>query len=116
MDINDGGYIEVRSLALDSYIQNNNIDFGRIKFAKMDIEGYEYFALSGALKVLNSVKCLISEFVPARIKSGGIDPMLLIQLLKSKGFSPNLIKDGELKFATSDELLASNAIDIIWLK
>jgi len=116
LDINEGGYIEVRSLALDSYIQNNNIEFGRIKFAKMDIEGYEYFALSGALKVLESVKCLIIEFVPTRIKSGGIDPMLLIQLLKRKGFNPNLIKDGELRFATSDELLASKAIDIIWLK
>ena len=68
------------------------------------------------MKVLSSVKCLISEFVPTRIKSGGIDPILLIQMLKRKGFNPNLIKDGKLRFATSDELLASNAIDIIWLK
>jgi FkbM family methyltransferase len=116
LDINEGEYIEVRAFSLDNYIQNNKIGFGRVKFAKMDIEGYEYFALSGALKVLDNVNCLISEFVPARIKSGGIDPMLLIQLLIGRGFKPNLIKDGELSLTTGDELMASNAVDIIWLK
>ena len=116
LDINEGEPIEVRAVALDTYIENKKIDLGRIKFIKMDIEGYEYFALSGAKKVLDNVNCLISEFVPARIKSGGIDPVLLIQLLEGKGFKPHLIKNRELSLATIDELLASNAIDIIWLK
>jgi len=114
--INEGDSVEVEALVLDQFLEDNGIDFTKVKFAKIDIEGYEYFALSGATKVLDHIKCLISEFVPEHMQRGGIEPNLIINLMQNKGFSPNVIKKGDVYPISSDELLNSPGCDIIWLK
>jgi len=114
--INEGDSVEVEALVLDQFLEDNDIDFTKVKFAKIDIEGYEYFALSGATKVLDHIKCLISEFVPEHMQRGGIEPNLIINLMQNKGFSPNVIKKGDVCPISSDELLNSPGCDIIWLK
>ncbi|MFW2373046.1 MAG: FkbM family methyltransferase [Gammaproteobacteria bacterium] len=116
LDINQGDFVEVEALVLDEFIQLNNIDFNKVKFAKIDIEGYEYFALSGALKVLDSIDCLISEFVPRYLQHGKVDPELLINLLEGKGFKSNVLKNGALSPIDRNEILSSAFCDIIWLK
>jgi FkbM family methyltransferase len=116
LDINKGEYVEVEALVLDKYLESKNIDISKVKFAKIDIEGYEYFALSGATKVLQYIQCLISEFVPSHMKKGGVDPVSLINLLEEKGFTPNVIKSGAVCSISEEELLNIEACDIIWLK
>lgn len=116
LDINEGDFVEVEALVLDDYLNENKIDFSRIKFLKIDIEGYEYFALCGAKKVLSSVKYLISEFVPKHMKKGGVDPGLLIDLLTDKGLKSHVIREGQLIPVDKGELLSRDACDIVWLR
>lgn len=116
LDINQDDFVEVEAIVLDDFIESNNIDFSKVKFAKIDIEGYEYFALSGASKVLDNIDCLISEFVPRYLEHGKVNPELLIDLLEGKGFKSNTLKDGTLSSVTRDEILSTPSSDIIWLK
>ncbi|MCW8956162.1 MAG: FkbM family methyltransferase [Gammaproteobacteria bacterium] len=116
LDINKGDFVDVEALILDDFLKSNNVDINRVKFAKIDIEGYEYFALSGALQALESINCLISEFVPRYLEHGSVDPGLLINLLEDKGFKSNVFKDGVLSPISRDELLSGSSCDIVWLK
>ncbi|OED35680.1 hypothetical protein AB833_29430 [Chromatiales bacterium (ex Bugula neritina AB1)] len=116
LEINESDSVDVEALVLDDFIAESNIDCSKIKFIKIDIEGYEYFALSGALKTLESVQCIVSEFVPEHMKKGGVDPALLIDILMGKGFKPNELENGTVKPLSRDELLNSAGLDIIWLK
>jgi len=116
LDVNESSEIKVETIQLDDFLQEKNIDFDRVKFAKIDIEGYDFSALTGATKALDYIKCLVCEFVPDRMRQGGVDPRDLISLLEGKGFCPNIHKAGQLCSVTSAELLNGSACDIVWLK
>jgi len=116
LDINKGSGIRIETVQLDEFLQENNIDLSRVKFVKIDIEGYEFFALSGGEKVLNYVECLICEFMPDTIKRGGLDPNHLIRLLEGKSFKPHVYKAGQLSSVRAADLLHKEECDIIWLK
>jgi hypothetical protein len=116
LDINEGEYVEVDALILDDYLASNSIDAHRVKFLKIDVEGYEYFALCGAVGVLDNVNTVISEFVPKHMKKGGVDPRLLIDLLAGKGLNAHVLKEGVLTPISRDELLSQEACDIVWLR
>jgi len=116
LDINEGEYVEVEALILDEYLAANNIDAHRVKFLKIDVEGYEYFALCGAVGVLENVNTVISEFVPRHMKKGGVDPGLLIELLTGKGLKPHILQEGRLVPVSRDELLSKDACDIVWIR
>ncbi len=116
LDINEDDYVEVETITLDSYIDSAGIDVARVKFLKIDIEGYEYFALCGASNVLDHVTTVISEFVPRYMEKGGVEPERFLELLIDKGFDPYVVRDGGLVSQDSDMLLVKKACDIIWLK
>lgn len=116
LDINEGEYVEVEAVVLDDYILSKELDVSRVKFIKIDVEGYEYFALSGASNVLNHVDTVISEFVPRHMKKGGVDPKLLIDLLSEKGLVSHVLRDGKLLPISVDELLSKEACDIVWIR
>ena len=116
LDINGKEFVEVNTLVLDNYLEMEKIDFKKIKFMKIDIEGYEYIALLGADKVLDNVKYLISEFVPSHMKKGNMNPELLIDLLENKGFISHVIIKGKLCSIDKEEILSKKACDIIWTK
>ena len=44
--------IRVETTKLDDFLKNQGIDFQKIKMVKIDIEGYEPFALKGATELL----------------------------------------------------------------
>lgn len=117
LDINDDShFVEVETRVLDDELQNMGINFEDIKIAKIDIEGYEYFALQGAGKVLQNVACVVSEFVPAHMKKGGVKASNLIELMKQNGFKPNMIEQGKLTPLAFDALESIESADLIWMK
>jgi len=116
LNINSPDCVQVRTCVLDDYLAEQSVDVSRIKLAKIDIEGYEYFALRGAKKVIRNVKYMISEFVPQHMRKGGVEPELVIDLLVNAGLKPNLIVDGELVAATKNELAQKDACDIVWVR
>lgn len=76
----------VPNLVLDDYIEDRKID--RIAFLKMDIEGWEPYALQGARRALTSGKVAIAfiEVSPDSLERTGLSPADLLRLLESLGF------------------------------
>ena len=57
--VNDRGNIKVKSVTLDSFCKERNID--SIDILKIDTEAYESFVLSGAKNILKKVKYILME-------------------------------------------------------
>lgn len=114
--INSSDYVNIETLILDDYLVEQGVDFKKLKFAKIDIEGYEYFALQGAKKTLRHIQCLVCEFEPEHILKGGLNPMDLIDFLIAEGFQAHLIKARKAVPVSTAELLAQAPCDIIWKK
>ena len=72
---------DVNGITLDTYCDKAEI---RPTFLKMDIEGFEYFALKGGRKLLNEATklTLIIEFKSQRIKSIGLSEQDFAVVLK----------------------------------
>ena len=116
LNINSDDFIDVQTLTLDHFLESEKIDFSRIKLAKIDIEGYELFALLGAKRVLKNLRCLICEFEPKLMKKGGVAPDELISLLEDANFKANLIHNGRIVTAERESIFAHAPCNIIWTK
>lgn len=116
LNINNSNYINVESVLLDDFLLNQGIEFSRVKFAKIDIEGYEFCSLLGAPETLKHLQCLITEFSNTYMKRGGIKPKDLTDLLSLNRFTPHLLDQGHLKVISIEDLLKKSDCDVIWLK
>ena len=58
--INEGLTEEIELNTIDSFCNNNNIDF--IDILKIDIEGHELYALKGALEMINNLRINFIQF------------------------------------------------------
>ena len=85
--------VEVASITIDDYFCRNE----KVDFIKLDVEGYEFYALSGmkeTIKRSNKVM-LLSEFWPYGIRKSGADPFLYLDLLKKLGLKVIFTDSGE---------------------
>jgi FkbM family methyltransferase len=86
--------IDVPSHRLDDYLQNKKVDF-----IKMDIQGFEYWALLGMENILRSnhnIKILM-EFWPYGLIKAKSSPEELLTFLHKLGFQTELIEDNHRK-------------------
>lgn len=73
----------VRIWTIDEYCYRHGL---QPDFIKMDIQGYELFALQGMKKVLQQKKVrLLMEFWPAGLQAAGVQPLAVFSLLSSYG-------------------------------
>jgi len=86
-------FIEVEALKIDDYFKNNEI----IDFIKIDIQGYDYFAIQGMRETLKrSHKVIIfGEFWPYGLNNAGINPYDYLALLKELGFRIQFLEPGK---------------------
>jgi len=101
---------------LDDLLDSMSISFSKIDLVKIDVEGYEYVALSGATRVLRQVPCVICEFMPKYMIKGGLQPEDLIALMMDFSFSPHLICRDELQRLSLNQLRNIESADLIWIK
>lgn len=116
LNINGGKFVEVEAVVLDDFLKERGIDIAKVKLLKIDVEGYEYFALSGAAQTLVYVQYLIGEFAPRHMRKGGVDPGLLVDLLTGKGLRPHILHEGKLLAVNRDELLSKESCDVVWVR
>ncbi|MEE9451442.1 MAG: FkbM family methyltransferase [Gammaproteobacteria bacterium] len=117
LPINNDEGIRIASTRLDHFISQQNIDMARIKFMKIDIEGYEYKALLGAQTLLQKLPCIFSEYAPPYMQKGGLKPTDFIHLLLDYHYQPYLVTQGQLKPVNIDTLLKNTEIiNLFWQK
>jgi FkbM family methyltransferase len=78
---------------------------GPIVLLKMDIEGYEIDALSGARATLARTEQLLIEYSPRYLRACGHAPERLIAQLRAAGFRPHLIGEGGLTATDESRLV-----------
>ncbi len=116
------GEIKVDVQRLDDILECLNDQINEISLIKIDIEGYEPFALKGATKTLSKAQVLVAEFSPQLILKSGIDPKTFLQeILDIFGYMYIFSIQG-LKQTSVDECIdecisnVGNQIDIVFLK
>jgi len=97
--ISKTGGIETRMLTLDEYIQSTGVP--RVEFMKMDIEGYEFFAIDGARESIRAGKLPVVYFELKRplVERFGKEPHHVLECFRSLGYSLYHVRDGD--FATT---------------
>lgn len=80
--------VEVGTTSLDDFFNNNEI----INFIKIDIQGYDYFAILGGEKVIGRSKKIkiLSELWPYGLSKAGVQPSVYLDLLKRFNFQIDL--------------------------
>jgi FkbM family methyltransferase len=74
-----GEKVRVKTVRLDDLPELQNV---KINFIKMDIEGFEYFALLGMTNIIKRDKpVIISEFHPDSIRESGASPERIFDLM-----------------------------------
>jgi FkbM family methyltransferase len=86
LPLHDGESVDVTVLPLDEHLRSLGLDSMPIALMKIDIEGYEVFALRGARLALGRTRALVMEYSPDLMKSAGLDPHVLLELLEAQGF------------------------------
>ena len=115
LPINNYGTLEIEVLKLDDFIQQKNLK--QVRFVKIDIEGYEYFALQGAKIMLEEVELLMMEFAPGYMKKGNVNPKDVLALLQQFRFHPHVLDSQQLNPVSYEQLLQhENNIDLYLLK
>jgi hypothetical protein len=99
----EDGQQEVSNLVLDEYIQKNSID--KIKFMKLDIEGWEVFALRGSTRSLEKgiVDAIYVEIISDHLQRVGIEASHLFKVLEDTGFQLFYCKTNDFKSGNADE-------------
>ncbi len=105
---NSIGTAEVETIQLDNFLKDQGLTDKRIKLIKIDIEGYEYAAMSGALQSLARTDYLMTEFSPGMMKEIHQDPMEYINYIKSFGFTLMVISEEGLSEPDFDSIISKN--------
>jgi FkbM family methyltransferase len=88
-------YEEIDSISIDEYFKNNE----PVDFIKIDIQGYDYYAIKGMYQTIERSKQIIilGEFWPYGLSNAGIKPSKYINLLEQANLKINFSKSPTTK-------------------
>jgi FkbM family methyltransferase len=96
-----GGACQVNVETLDSFCSSRGLENSRIRFLKIDVEGFEYYVLRGATNLLRRCDCILLEF------NRGETGDKVLQLLAEIGLTMRAFVDGNPVPMTVSEILQS---------
>jgi len=106
--------VSVDVVCLNKYFNDTNLE--QLKFIKIDIEGFEYFAMKGATDLLQIVPTIMMEFSPQLYKPS-FNAKKLVDCMVGYSYLPKILVDGELKVIKTDDLInLGYQTDIFWIK
>lgn len=80
------GSREVKAITIDEFIELNQID--QVDFIKVDVEGFEYKVLRGAVKSIQKFKPLLFiELIDEYLKRNGNSASQLVQFVSNLGYN-----------------------------
>lgn len=98
--------VEVEVTTIDDYCRANSIE--RVDVVKLDLQGYDFFALKGAAATLEKAKVVLVEVWFKEIYSGSHGFPDILNLMIDQGFDLHTLCG--LHYGEADELLWSDAI------
>ncbi len=96
LPVHGGNKIQVPVTRLDTWWHGQSLGARRLRFIKIDIEGYELPALHGAGELLQRCETLMLEYSPAYMRKANLNPVALLQLLGQAGFRICTLSNGSL--------------------
>jgi FkbM family methyltransferase len=109
--------IAVEMVSLDDYCRRQGLERRPVGFIKIGVEGFEYFALRGALETLGRCRALLTEFAPMRLARADVHPAGMLDLLVELGFAPAVLERGGTRAVERAELLAADEPrNIFWTR
>jgi FkbM family methyltransferase len=78
-------YIETEAISIDDYFSSDE----KVDFIKIDVQGYDYYVVKGAIKTINNSSYLgiLGELWPYALNKAGVMPNQYLKLLRDLGFS-----------------------------
>jgi hypothetical protein len=108
--------VEIASRRLDEFVEREGVDMGRVRFAKIDVEGYEAVVLRGMGGLLARLPLVLAEYSPRYMRRGGQDPAEVPALFHGAGFTAWRLAAGGLVPVTAAELSAQTAnTNLFWV-
>lgn len=109
---------QVETVTLDRFLEEWQISPEQVKFIKMDIEGYEYFALRGAQNLLTHVPLILTEYSPEMMKERGLEPSDFLSFMERFHFEPQRLIQDKMTPISYQELASQKepVSDIFWKK
>ncbi len=100
---------EIDSVSIDDFLPDEKIDF-----VKIDIQGFEPFAVKGMINTVtkNSKIKMITEFWPYGLKRSGSSALDYFSLLKSMGFIIYLMESDKLNELNEEKVLAMQHLPV----
>jgi len=115
LPINEGTSVEVEVLSLDAFLAAEGIDLARVRFLKMDVEGFELSVLEGMPKLLAANPLIIAEYSPATMRRCGLDVGRMLGLLRDAGYLGHRLVAGALKPVAPGVLEAlDHTVNLVW--
>jgi FkbM family methyltransferase len=106
--------IEVPVRRLDDVLQTQERRFDGIDLIKIDVEGYEPFALAGAPESISKARALALEFSPDLIRKTGLDPAEFLSALCRHFRTISLVSETSVELTSAKACVALNRqIDVI---
>jgi len=103
--------LSIECITIDEFLEENAIN--AVNIIKMDIEGYEPYALEGMKQIIfkSSNLILFTELVPGFLRLAGVKPEDYLKQLEKLGFDVQLIDEHShcLKPVTEDFLTKGDA-------
>jgi FkbM family methyltransferase len=82
---------------------------------KIDVEGYEGFALDGAAETLSHTEILVTEYSPEYLRKAGFEPALFFENLSRRFSRIFRVRETDLVEVTAAECLRSeNQVDLVF--
>jgi len=116
LPINSAGSVEIASRRLDEFVEHEGLDVERIRFVKIDVEGYEAVVLRGLGGLLRRLPLVLAEFSPRYMRRGGQEPAQVPALFHAAGFTAWRLVAGCLVSVDDTELAAQTAnTNLFWV-
>lgn len=103
-----GGSCQVNVETLDAFCSAHGIDNRRVRFLKIDVEGFEYHVLRGGAQLLRRCECILLEF------NRGETGSRVLQLLLDAGLTLRAFIDGKpVPMSVADILQSPVQLDLL---